>query len=84
LLAANPWYEALGPTPGQRQQRWQAFLLGADDREEAIRRGEGVLGDESFRQRIWQVNGRPAPRGRGRPRKIASQVQIMPQATSQR
>lgn len=79
LLAANPWYEALGATPSDRQQRWQAYLLGEDAREEAIRRGEGVLGDEAFRQRVWQVHGRPSPRGRGRPRKLVAPAQISSQ-----
>jgi hypothetical protein len=43
--------------------------LAADEREEEIRRGEGVLGDAAFRSRVWQAHRRPAPRGRGRPRK---------------
>jgi putative transposase len=77
LLAPNPYYERLGSSPNECQEQWRRFLLGTDEREEAIRRGEGILGDEAFRSRVWQVQGRPAPRGRGRPRQInASVVQI--------
>ena len=82
LLAPNSYYEELGATAASRRQKWREFLLGAKAREEAIRQGQGVMGDESFRKRVWQAHGRPTPRGRGRPRprKIAdSEVQISSQ-----
>jgi hypothetical protein len=49
---------------------WQEFLLGEDEREAAIRRGDWALGDDDFRKRMAQVLGRPMPRHRGRPAKV--------------
>jgi hypothetical protein len=72
LLAPNSWYESLAATAADRQARWREFLRGADVREEAIRQGEGVLGEGSFRARVGEAHGRPVPRGRGRPRKPAT------------
>jgi hypothetical protein len=48
---------------------WQEFLLGEDEREASIRRGDWALGDDDFRKRVAQVLGRPMPRRRGRPAK---------------
>jgi putative transposase len=69
LLAENAEYLGLSPDPLRRQQRWREFLLGADPREEVVRRDDWVVGDAEFRQRVLVAQGRPAPRRRGRPRK---------------
>jgi ribosomal protein L34 len=69
LLGVNPYYQELaGDAPG-RQQRWREFLLGEDLRKEMVRRGEWTVGDAAFRQRQATVQGRPALRRRGHPRK---------------
>jgi putative transposase len=70
LLAANPWYEALAAEPGRRQALWREFLLGEDPKEAAVRRQDWVVGGAAFRTRMQQCAGRPAPRRRGRPRKL--------------
>jgi putative transposase len=74
LLAENAEYLALSPGPGPRQERWRAFLLGTDPREEVIRRGDWAIGDEAFRLAAAQLQGRPIARGRGRPRKAARRL----------
>jgi hypothetical protein len=74
LLAANPWYEELSPEPGCRQQLWREFVLGEDVKEAAVRRPDWVVGSETFRQRMQQAAGRPAPRRRGRPSKAAGSL----------
>src|SRR5262249_10027863 len=71
LLAEKPWYTALGHSAAQRQQRWREFLLGVDEREEVVRRGAWAVGDEEFRRRQRQVQGRPGHGRRGRPPKAA-------------
>ncbi len=72
LLADHAEYRAWADSPGRRQERWREFLEGADPHEDAIRRGEWVLGDEAFRRQVLQAHGRPGPRRRGRPPKAAS------------
>jgi putative transposase len=69
LVTESVEYYELASEPQERQQRWRGFLLGDDPREQAVRRGDWVIGDEAFRQRVSQARGRPIPRGRGRPRK---------------
>ncbi len=69
LLAPNPWYEELAATPRQRQELWRQFLLGDDPREATVRQADWAIGDEAFRQRLQQRQGRPARRRRGRPLK---------------
>ena len=72
LLAENPSYGELAPDAAGRQRRWREFLLGDDPLEEAVRRGDWAIGDESFRQRMQQVQERPARR-RGRPRRVRAE-----------
>jgi putative transposase len=69
LLAENPCYLGLAPDAAGRQRRWREFILGDDLREEVVRRGDWAIGDEAFRQRMQQVQGRPTRR-RGRPRAV--------------
>jgi putative transposase len=69
LVAENPYYGELAKAPERRQQMWRELLMGEDPREEAVRKGDWVVGEEAFRKRAGQELGRPAPRHRGRPRK---------------
>jgi putative transposase len=71
LLDENPCYAELAVEAAERQRRWRQCLLASDPREEAVRRGDWAIGDEPFRQRLQQLQGRPARRRRGRPRKAA-------------
>jgi hypothetical protein len=81
-LAEHAEYLALAGDAGARQQRWRSFLLGADPLEEVVRRGDWAVGDEAFRARALQEQGRPAPRRRGRPPKVAAgSLRISPQPT---
>jgi putative transposase len=72
LLTPDPCYLELSPEAERRQALWREFLLGEDVREEAVRRGGWVLGDEAFRLSMARVLGRPLPRRRGRPRQARS------------
>lgn len=72
LLATNPWYEALAATAAARRQRWRAFLVGEDPREDAVRRAEGWRGPEDLGSRIVDHHGRRVARRRGRPAKVIS------------
>ncbi len=76
LVSIDPSYEELSPDPVRRQELWRAFLLGEDEREAAIRRGDWALGDAVFQKRIAAVLGRPLPRQRGRPRKGTGQAGV--------
>jgi putative transposase len=67
LLTPNPWYEALSPDPGRRQQLWREFLLGEDPKEAAVRREEGLVVGAGLARRTRRVRSRPMPRGPGRP-----------------
>ena len=58
---------ALSADAEQRQALWRDFLMGHDPREEAMRRGDWVIGDEQFRRSLLERHGRAAPRRRGRP-----------------
>jgi putative transposase len=69
LLNSNPLYEELAATAERRRQLWREFLLGADEKEEAVRHGAWAIGGEAFRVRMRHQQGRPRPRRRGRPRK---------------
>jgi putative transposase len=69
LVSESPEYRELGSDASGRAQHWQAFLLGEDSRERAVRREDWAIGDEQFRLRVAQARGRPIPRARGRPRK---------------
>ncbi len=80
LLAENQEYIALASEAARRLEIWQALLLGDDPREAAVRRGDWAIGDEAFRLRAAQIQGRPASRGPGRTRKQpAALVQISTQ-----
>jgi hypothetical protein len=68
-VSESPEYRELGSDASGRAQHWQAFLLGEDSRERAVRREDWAIGDEQFRLRVAQARGRAIPRGRGRPRK---------------
>jgi hypothetical protein len=70
LLTEDPCYTELSTDVARRGMRWQEFLLGEDEREAAIRRGDWALGDADFRKRMAQVPGRPMPRHRGRPANV--------------
>jgi hypothetical protein len=48
LLDRNPLYEELAPNPQRRQQLWRDFLLGADDKEEAVRKATGPSATRRF------------------------------------
>jgi hypothetical protein len=63
---------------GGKWERWREFLLAGDAREEEVRRGDWAVGDAAFRQRLHQLHGRPALRGRDRPRKQAAWVGPFP------
>jgi putative transposase len=80
LLTEDPCYTTLSPVASRRQQLWREFLLGDDLREEAVRKGDWAVGDDSFRGRMAQVLGRPLPRPRGRPPK-AGRAQAGPLMT---
>jgi putative transposase len=69
LVSESAEYRELGSEASARARHWQAFLLGEDPRERAVRREDWAIGDEEFRLRAAQARGRPIPRGRGRPRR---------------
>jgi hypothetical protein len=69
LVSESPEDRELGSDASGRAQRWQAFLLGEDPRDRAVRREDWAIGDDQFRLRVAQAGGRPIPRGRGRARK---------------
>jgi hypothetical protein len=71
LLSDNPEYLGLADSPARRQERRREFPLGDDPREEVVGRGDWAVGDEEFRRRVLVAQGRPAPRRRGRPPKVA-------------
>jgi hypothetical protein len=48
-------------------ERWRAFLMDADPKEEAIRRQDWLLGEAALVRETQDRGGRPAGRGRGRP-----------------
>jgi REP element-mobilizing transposase RayT len=79
-LVAGLLRDELASEPQDRQERWRSFLLGEGPREQAVRRGDWVIGDDAFRLRLSQARGRPVPRGRGRLRKSnkPGQVQFYP------
>jgi hypothetical protein len=60
LLAHNPWYEALALEPARRCSLWRALLAGADPKEDAVRRGDWVIGGPDSRQRWQRTAARPA------------------------
>jgi len=68
-LMAGLLRDELASEAQDRQERWRSFLLGEDPREQAVRRGDWVIGDDAFRLQVPQARGRPVPRGRGKPRK---------------
>jgi len=69
LLTEDPCYNQLSPDPQCRRELWRGFLLGEDEQEAAIRQGDRAVGDDSFREPMAQVLGRPVARRRGRLRK---------------
>ena len=80
LVTESVEYHELASEAQDREERWRSFLLGEDPREQAVRRGDWVIGDDAFRLQVSQARGRPVPRGRGRPRKPSKpgQVQFSP------
>ena len=60
----------------RRQQLWQEFLLGEDVHEKVVSRGDWAVGDDDFRREWAAMHGRPAPRPRGRPRKVTATAEI--------
>ena len=69
LLAENSFYLEWGGDDGSRQQRWREFLTREDPKEQSIRRGDWVVGDESFQKQLQGHHGRAVQRRRGRPPK---------------
>jgi putative transposase len=83
LLADHPWYRELGSTAAARQQRWREFLLGEDPREQEIRRGDWLIGEQGFRGRMHRPQARALPRRRGRPRQPArAKARLFPEFRS--
>ena len=80
LVTESAGYHELASQAQDREERWRGFLLGEDPREQAVRRGDWVIGDDAFRLQVSEARGRPMPRGRGRPRKSSKpgQVQFSP------
>ena len=52
LLSYNVWYRELAQNEQGRQQRWREFLLGDDPKEELVRRGDWIVGEDSYRRRM--------------------------------
>jgi putative transposase len=69
LLAYNVWYRALASDAQGREQRWREFLLEDDAKEEIVRRGDWILGEETYRRQMQQPKARATRRVRGRPLK---------------
>jgi hypothetical protein len=78
----NTWHA--DATAKRRQRLCRKFSLNADEKEEAVRNGDWTVGDEAFRLRMHQEEGRPHPRQRGRPRKktIAPSARFLSQVAS--
>jgi len=74
LVSEDPCYTELSPDRERRQQLWRSFLMEADPRAEVVRRGDWAVGDESFRQQMGLLLGRPIPRQVGRPRKLSARM----------
>ncbi len=55
----------------RRQEFWRDFLLRDDPRRAVVARKDRAIGDDAFQLRMRTIAGRPAPRKRGRPRKLA-------------
>ena len=77
LLAENGEYLALAQDAVRRQELWREFLMKEDPVEEAVRREDWAIGDDEFRRRMLQQQGRPARRQRGRPPKRAAETGII-------
>jgi putative transposase len=71
LVTLSPEYLETSPDEQRRQRLWREFLLGDDWREQEVQRDDWAIGDYEFRVRMRHLAGRPAPRKRGRPRKIS-------------
>ena len=69
LLSYNVWYRELAADDEGRQRRWREFLLGDDPKEELVRQGDWLIGEDNYRRRMQMPEARPTPRWRGRPRK---------------
>src|SRR5207244_12337982 len=68
-LSYNVWYRELAADDEGRQQLWREFLLGDDPKEELVRQGDWLIGEDNYRRRMQMPEARPTPRWRGRPRK---------------
>ena len=69
LLEENAEYLGPSHSPPRRQERWRAFLVGVDPREQVVRRGDWAIGDPGFRRWVLLEQGRAAPVRHGRPPK---------------
>jgi hypothetical protein len=58
-LMAGLLRDELASEAQDRQERWRSFLLGEDPREQAVRRGDWVIGDDAFPLQVSQARGRP-------------------------
>ena len=76
MLMAGLLRDELESEAQDREERWRSFLLGEDPREQAVRRGDSVIGDDAFRLQVSQARGRSVPRARGRPRKSSKPGQV--------
>jgi hypothetical protein len=81
LVAESAEYQESAPEPEGRQGRSRIFPLADDPREQAVRRGDWVIGDGAFCPRVSQSRGRPirGVRGRLRQQFTGGQLQILPQ-----
>ncbi len=52
LVTDSAQYHKLASEAQDREERWCGLVLGDDPREQAIRRGEWVIGDDAFRLHV--------------------------------
>ena len=76
LLDEDPWYEGLGTTANERQEKYRAWIDSQiDEREwndirQATQRGR-LIGRESFQKQVEAMTGRHlVGEARGRPKKV--------------
>jgi hypothetical protein len=74
LVTESPCSTELSPDLERRKQLWRSFLMAADAREEVVRRGDWAVGDESFRQQMGLLLGRPILSQVSRPRKLSARM----------
>src|SRR5205809_328878 len=69
LLAYSVWYRDLAGDDASRQRRWREFLMAEDPKEEVVRAGAWIVGEEKHRRRMHRPQARATVRRRGRPLK---------------